>query len=74
MTRLRPVPGRKLVAVLERRGFSVVRVTGSHHVLQHADGRRTVVPVHGSKDVKKGTLRAILSDCDLEWEELEALL
>jgi predicted RNA binding protein YcfA (HicA-like mRNA interferase family) len=58
MTRLRPVSGR----------------TGSHHVLHHVDGRRTVVPVHGSKEVKRGLLKAILRDCRLEWDELEDLL
>jgi predicted RNA binding protein YcfA (HicA-like mRNA interferase family) len=74
MTRLRPVPGRKLIAALERKGFEVVRITGSHHVLHHEDGRRTVVPVHGSKEIKRGLLKAILHDCRLEWEELQHLL
>ena len=37
MTRLRPVSGRKLMAALERKGFVVVRINGSHRVLHHAD-------------------------------------
>jgi len=52
VTRLRPVLGKKLLAALERKGFKIVRITGSHHALRHQDGRRRVVPVHGAKEVK----------------------
>jgi predicted RNA binding protein YcfA (HicA-like mRNA interferase family) len=34
-----------VIAALRRAGFVVLRVRGSHHFLQHPDGRRTVVPV-----------------------------
>ncbi len=71
---MRPVAGKERVAALRRKAFVAVRVGGSRPVLQHADGRRTVVPVQAGKDVKKGTLVSILDDCGLAWEELEALL
>jgi predicted RNA binding protein YcfA (HicA-like mRNA interferase family) len=60
-----PVPsvwGERLVRALERAGFKVARVAGSHHVMRHPDGRGTTVPVHAGKDVAKGTLRNILAD------------
>jgi predicted RNA binding protein YcfA (HicA-like mRNA interferase family) len=44
-----PVPsvrGERLVRALERAGFKVARVAGSHHVMRHPDGRGTTVPVH----------------------------
>jgi predicted RNA binding protein YcfA (HicA-like mRNA interferase family) len=44
---------------LERQGFKLARVAGSHHIMRHPDGRGTTVPVHGSRDVAKGTLRGI---------------
>ncbi|MGO8956159.1 MAG: type II toxin-antitoxin system HicA family toxin [Streptosporangiaceae bacterium] len=37
---------------------SQARVSGSHHWLKHPDGRTTTVPVHGNKDVPKGTFLA----------------
>lgn len=68
-----PVPavrGDKLVRALERAGFTVTRVSGSHHRLRHPDGRSTTVPVHAGRDVPKGTLRAVLQDTSLTVDEL----
>jgi predicted RNA binding protein YcfA (HicA-like mRNA interferase family) len=72
-----PVPsvrGERLVRALERAGFKVARVAGSHHVMRHPDGRGTTVPVHAGKDVAKGTLRNILADTRLTIEDLQRLL
>jgi predicted RNA binding protein YcfA (HicA-like mRNA interferase family) len=72
-----PVPsvrGERVVRALERAGFKVARAEGSHHVMRHADGRGTTVPVHPSRDVAKGTLRGILADAGMTVEELQRLL
>ena len=53
-----------MVRFLESRGFSVVRIRGSHHVMARGE-IRTTVPVHGSQTLKIGTLRGILRDIDL---------
>lgn len=68
-----PVPavrGDRLIKALERAGFAVTRVSGSHHRLKHPDGRATTVPVHHGHDVPKGTLRTILQDTGLTVDEL----
>jgi predicted RNA binding protein YcfA (HicA-like mRNA interferase family) len=52
----------------------VARVTGSHHIMRHPDGRGTTVPVHQGRDVAKGTLRGICSDVGMTIEELQQLL
>jgi predicted RNA binding protein YcfA (HicA-like mRNA interferase family) len=59
---------------LEKAGFKVARVTGSHHIMRHPDGRGTTIPVHHGRDVAKGTLRGILSDIGMTMEELQQLL
>lgn len=74
MPRLPSLTGKELVAVLERIGFTVVRVKGSHHVLLHDDGRRTVVPVHAGETVGRGLLTKILHDCELDRDQFRALL
>lgn len=51
-----------------------MRVKGSHHFLQHADGRITVVPVHSDETIGPGLMAKILHDCNLSSEEFEALL
>ncbi len=61
--------GYRLVKILGRFGFAVVRIKGSHHFLRHADGRSTVVPAHGKETIGKGLFHKILKDCDLTLEE-----
>jgi predicted RNA binding protein YcfA (HicA-like mRNA interferase family) len=63
-----------LVRALEKAGFKVARVAGSHHILRHPDGRGTTVPVHPGRDLAKGTLRGILDDVGLTAEDLRRLL
>ncbi|MGH2820275.1 MAG: type II toxin-antitoxin system HicA family toxin, partial [Actinomycetota bacterium] len=55
LTRLSRVSGRRLVRVLERGGFEVVHVRGSHHYLRReGEGVLVVVPVHGNRDLPTG--------------------
>ena len=63
-----------MVRALERAGFTVARISGSHHVLRHLDGRTVVVSVHAGRDIAKGTLRNILAIIGMGAEELRKLL
>ncbi|MEH2249332.1 type II toxin-antitoxin system HicA family toxin [Nostoc sp.] len=47
MSQLPSLTGREVIATLGKIGFEVARVRGSHHILIHSDGRRTVIPVPG---------------------------
>ncbi|NEO70365.1 type II toxin-antitoxin system HicA family toxin [Moorena sp. SIO3H5] len=49
MSQLPSLTGREIIAALEKAGFTVARVRGSHHILIHDDGRRTVIPVHSGE-------------------------
>ncbi len=69
------VTGKELMKLLEKLGFKLVRVNGSHHRLKHDDGRVTTVPVHKNEDLPKGLLRKIVrEDLQLEMEEFEKLV
>lgn len=76
MARLPQAPGKRVVQALETLGWFVVHRKGSHVVLKHAEREnvRIVVPCHGSKDVKKGTLSRILKDAGLSGDQLRDLL
>ncbi len=63
--------GKDLISILKRAGFKVIRVKGSHHFLQHSDGRVTVVPVHSGEVIGPGLLGKILRD--IEWNEEDLL-
>ena len=74
--RLPVISGKEVIRALNRAGFVVERIVGSHHVLVHPDDpRHTVtVPVHGNRDLKPGTLRAIIRQSGLTVEEFSKLL
>ena len=74
MPRLPRLRGREVIAALRRAGFIVLRIKGSHHFLQHPDGRRTVVPVHAGETIGPGLLNKILKDAEMELEEFESWL
>jgi predicted RNA binding protein YcfA (HicA-like mRNA interferase family) len=74
MSRIPNVTGADLIAALGKRGFSVLRIRGSHHFLRHEDGRSTVVPAHSGETVGPGLLHKILRDCQLSIDDLRQLL
>ena len=70
MPALSAISGARVVRALEGRGFKVERVSVSHHVMRHPDGRGTTVPVRGDRDIAKGTLRGILGDVGVTIDQL----
>jgi predicted RNA binding protein YcfA (HicA-like mRNA interferase family) len=50
---------RDIIRRPERQGWTLVRVTGSHHVIKSAVADRTVVIPHPKKDLGKGLVHAI---------------
>ena len=74
MPKLPIVTPQKLAKALEKAGFKLIRVKGSHYYYYNQRTEKiAVVPFHG-KDLRKGTLHAILKDADLSLEELQDLL
>lgn len=71
MAKLPRPTGQEMVRFLVR-GFSVVRITGSHHFLELGN-QRTSVPVHGHRILKIGTLRGVLRDIRMSPTEFEQL-
>ena len=59
---------------LGKAAFEVVRIKGSHHFLQHPDGRATVVPVHAGETIGPGLMSKILRYTELSRDDLIELL
>jgi len=56
-----------LVGVLEKHGFVFKRSKGSHQVYYNsATGKTVIVPMHGSKDMPKGTFYGILKQAGID--------
>jgi len=67
------VNAKQLVKALSKKGFSFDRQSGSHAI--YIKGRlRVTVPLHGKRDIAPGTLRQILSDAQISFEELKDLI
>jgi predicted RNA binding protein YcfA (HicA-like mRNA interferase family) len=73
MPRLPKVSGREAVAAFERAGFEVKRRRGSHIVMVKPGFAETLsVPDH--RQLRPGTLRALIRKAGLGVEEFVALL
>ncbi len=58
---MKSVPGKEFVKVLERHGWSLLRVHGSHHIYGKAgNDARLSVPIHGNQAIKTGLLRHLM--------------
>lgn len=75
-SRLPALKALEVIAALEKAGFSVVRTTGSHHRMVHADdpARATTVPVHKGRDLARPVLRAIIKQAGMTVDEFVDLL
>ena len=75
MTRLPVVSYREVIHALQRDGWTVVRQKGSHIRLHKHEGDEVLkltVPAHSP--IKRGTLRAILAQAQLDADSLASLL
>lgn len=60
-----------LIKLLEAYGFIFKRAKGSHQIYYNLESQTTiVVPVHNDKDIKKGTLLAILKQAGIDKSEV----
>ena len=74
MPKLPVLTPRDVIRILEKRGFILDRVKGSHHIYIHpATKQRAVVPVH-RRDLPQGTLLSILKQAGIDRDELEEQL
>lgn len=64
---MKPLTGTELCEILRSNGWTLVRVSGSHHIFRKEGRRETLsVPVHGSKTLKSGTQRTILKHAKID--------
>jgi len=68
---VKPISGKDLARLVQRKGWSLARVHGSHHIFVMPGRReRIVIPVHGNRPLKIGLLRTLMKIADLTEGEL----
>jgi predicted RNA binding protein YcfA (HicA-like mRNA interferase family) len=74
LPKIPPISPNKLVKILEKEGFKVIRQKGSHVIMINSRKTRIVIPVHPGKDIKPGLIRAILREAGISREKFLKLL
>jgi predicted RNA binding protein YcfA (HicA-like mRNA interferase family) len=68
---MKSVSGKDFAKLLERYGWSLLRVQGSHHVYGRAGSNiRLSLPIHGSQTLKTGLLRHLMKLAGLSESDL----
>ena len=63
---MKSLSGKRLCKILEAHGWIRKRVNGSHHIYTHPRSTNILtVPVHGNRDLKRGTLIGLLKSAGL---------
>jgi predicted RNA binding protein YcfA (HicA-like mRNA interferase family) len=74
MPKLPSISPQELAKALEKDGFALIRIRGSHHTYYNDEKELvTVVPFHGY-DIPKRLLCKILKEADISRDELQDLL
>ena len=68
---MRSVSGKEFTKVLERHGWTLLRMQGSHHIYGRAGSDvRLSVPIHGNQALKTGLLRHLMKMAGLSETDL----
>lgn len=74
MSKLPPLTSQQVIKLIERKGFILDRIKGSHHIYYHPENRRRVIVPFHKKDLPKGTLHEILKQAGVSREEIQELM
>ncbi|MFN6536581.1 MAG: type II toxin-antitoxin system HicA family toxin [Nostoc sp. EkiNYC01] len=68
---MKSISGKRLCKIIEQKGWILQRVTGSHHIYQKPGVNQILsIPVHRDRDLKLGTLKALMKIAQLSEEDL----
>ncbi len=68
---MKTVSGKELIKVIERKGWILKRINGSHHIYSHPTKIEVIsVPVHKNDDLKKGLQKKLMEIAEIDDNEL----
>jgi len=69
---MKAISGKQLARILERHGWKLLRVHGSHHIYgKEGSVVRLSIPIHGKKPLKAGLLKHLLKAAGLQESDIE---
>jgi len=68
---MKSVSGRDFARIVERHGWILLRVSGSHHIYGKGGSVvRLSIPIHGNKPLKAGLLRHLVKLAEISDDDL----
>ncbi|HEY7231780.1 MAG TPA: type II toxin-antitoxin system HicA family toxin [Pseudolabrys sp.] len=68
---MKAVSGREFARLVERRGWRLLRVSGSHHIYGKTGSVvRLSIPIHGNRPLKIGLLRHLAKIAEISDDDL----
>ena len=68
---MKSISGKKLCKIVEKKGWTLKKMTGSHHIYQKLGKLQILsIPVHRNQDLKIGTLKALMKIAELTENDL----
>ena len=68
---MKSVSGKDLARLLEKHGWELKRISGSHHIYaKPGNSARISLPIHGNQTLKTGLLRHLLKLSGVSEDEL----
>ena len=68
---MKSISGKDFAKILERHGWALLRVQGSHHIFGKAGKEtRISIPIHGNQTLKTGLLRHFMKVAGLTESDL----
>ena len=68
---MKQVSGKALAKLIQERGWTLARISGSHHIfIKPGQRERIVIPIHGNAPLKTGLLRSQMKLAGLTEEDL----
>lgn len=70
------INSKQIAKIIEKLGFEFIRQSGSSHAVyrRSSDGRRTTIPIHGKKSLKRKTIKSICKDVGITINDIKDLL
>jgi len=70
MPKIPSLTPKKLLKIVQKAGFEIDHITGSHYILYHTKThKRVTIPFH-CKNLPKGTIHSILKSSEIRIEDL----
>ena len=68
---MKPVSGKQFAKVIERHGWKLLRIQGSHHIYgKSASDVRLSIPIHKNQTLKIGLQRYLMKMAELKESDL----